>query len=169
MIKPYYKLPVINRSPWPLERSKGAAVGFDLRANIEAPITLFPQMAAQLIPTGIHIDMTSMTGMAAFIYPRSGLGHKSGLVMGNGTGVIDTDYHGELMISAWNRNSPLNHGLEKPTFATGGAIVINPGDRIAQLVFVHTWTFAIEPSYVEAFDSESVRGADGFGSSGVSS
>ena len=129
------------------------SAGVDLQAAIDAPMKLWPNEQARLIPTGISIFIGD-PGYAAFIFPRSGLGHKSGLVLGNGTGVIDADYQGELFVSAWNR-SPLS---TQP-------IEINPGDRIAQMVFMpvaQVEQFVI----VEEFKATE-RGAAGFGSTGV--
>lgn len=132
--------------------TEGAA-GVDLRACIDAPILLERGGKSVLIPTGIAISIKD-PNYCALILPRSGLGHKEGLVLGNGTGLIDSDYQGELFVSAWARP----HG-DVP------APIINPGDRIAQLVFapiVHA-NFL----WVAEFDQTSDRGAGGFGSSGV--
>jgi dUTP pyrophosphatase len=132
--------------PLPAHATEGSA-GMDLRACIDATITLKPG-DTELIPTGlaIHIDDP---GLAATILPRSGLGHKHGIVLGNLVGLIDSDYQGQLFVSCWNR------GLE--TFN------IEVGDRIAQLVFVPVVRADFE--VVEAF-TESSRGAGGFGHSG---
>lgn len=105
------------------------------------------------MPAGFALSIGD-ADWAALVYPRSGLGHKRGLVLGNTVGVIDADYQGQLFISAWNRNSP------------GSAdIVIEPGERIAQLVF----TRVIRPQFrlVEEFDAASQRGAGGYGSTGT--
>jgi dUTP pyrophosphatase len=132
--------------PLPAHATEGSA-GMDLRACIDATITLKPG-DTELIPTGlaIHIDDP---GLAATILPRSGLGHKHGIVLGNLVGLIDSDYQGQLFVSCWNR------GHE--TFN------IEVGDRIAQLVFVPVVRADFE--VVEAF-TESSRGAGGFGHSG---
>jgi len=132
--------------PLPSYATDGSA-GLDLRACLEAPLTLEPGRA-ELIPTGfaIHVDDP---GLAAVLLPRSGLGHKHGIVLGNLVGLIDSDYQGQVMVSAWNR------GREPFT--------IQPGDRIAQMVIVPVVQVQLE--VVEAF-SESARGAGGFGSSG---
>ena len=132
--------------PLPTYATDGAA-GIDLRVCLDAPL----QIAAGetvLLPTGIAIYIADPS-LAAVILPRSGLGHKHGIVLGNLVGLIDSDYQGELKISCWNR------GIEHFTVA--------PGDRIAQLVFVPV--VAARFTLVEAFD-ESARGEGGFGSSG---
>jgi dUTP pyrophosphatase len=105
-----------------------------------------------LVPTGLAMHMNSHD-FCALVMPRSGLGHKRGLVLGNGTGVIDADYMAECFVSVWNRNP------------SGEPIVINPGDRIAQMLFVPV----VRPSFevVEAFSASSQRGLGGFGSTGV--
>ena len=133
--------------PLPTYATTGSA-GMDLRACLEKTITLFPNETA-LIPTdlAIHIGDPSL---AAVILPRSGLGHKHGIVLGNLVGLIDSDYQGQLMISCWNRG--------KEIFA------IQPGERIAQLVFVPVVQVALQQ--VETFD-QSHRGEGGFGHSGT--
>jgi dUTP pyrophosphatase len=123
------------------------AAGLDLRACIEAPIKLHPGETV-LVPTGIAIHLAD-PGLAALILPRSGLGHKHGIVLGNLVGLIDSDYQGEISVSAWNR------GHE--TFT------LNPLDRLAQLVVVPVLQVAF--NIVEEF-AESERGAGGFGSTG---
>lgn len=129
------------------------AAAIDLHACLDAPLTIEPGTPAQLVPAGIAVHMGNPY-MAATIAPRSGLGHKKGLVLGNSIGVIDADYQGPIMVSVWNRNAP---GSEP--------IVIQPGERIAQMMFVPV----LRPVFttVEAFSSESARGAGGFGSTGV--
>ncbi len=121
----------------------------DLRACIDAPLALAPG-AAELIPTGVSIYIAD-PGLAAVLLPRSGLGHKSGIVLGNLVGLIDSDYQGPLMVSAWNRGAT--------------PFTINPGDRIAQMVFVPVVQVGFE--VVEDF-STTARGSGGFGSSGHS-
>jgi dUTP pyrophosphatase len=132
--------------PLPTYATNGSA-GLDLRACIDSDLELKPDQA-KLIPTGIAIHIADPS-MAAHILPRSGLGHKHGIVLGNLVGLIDSDYQGELKISCWNRS--------QETFT------IHPGDRIAQLVIVPV--LQVEFDMVDQFH-ESHRGTDGFGSSG---
>lgn len=119
----------------------------DLRAAIYAPFIIDPQAKAVLIPTGFAVDMQDPT-MCAVILPRSGLGHKHGLILGNSIGLIDSDYQGQLFISCWNRS-------EK-------AFTINPGDKIAQLVFLPV--IQARFNLVESFKPTD-RGEGGFGHS----
>jgi dUTP pyrophosphatase len=135
-----------NEIPMPAHATPGSA-GMDLRACVEAPLTL-NSGDTQLIPTGIAIHIAD-PGLAAMILPRSGLGHKHGIVLGNLVGLIDSDYQGQLFVSCWNR------GRE--------SFVIQPGERIAQLVIVPV--VQAEFRVVESFE-ESHRGEGGFGSSG---
>jgi dUTP pyrophosphatase len=132
--------------PLPQHATEGSA-GMDLRACLDAPLTLAPG-AAELIPTGISIYVED-PNLAALLLPRSGLGHKSGIVLGNLVGLIDSDYQGPLMVSCWNRGS--------------AAFTVNPGDRIAQMVLVPVVQAEFE--VVEDF-AASLRGVGGFGSSG---
>lgn len=132
--------------PLPAHATGGSA-GMDLRACLNAPLTLNPG-AAELIPTGISIYIED-AGLAAMLLPRSGLGHKSGIVLGNLVGLIDSDYQGPLMVSTWNRGS--------------APFTIQPGDRIAQMVIVPVLQVGFD--IVEDF-SVTQRGAGGFGSSG---
>jgi dUTP diphosphatase len=132
--------------PFPHYATAGSA-GMDLRACLDAPLEINPG-DTHLIPTGIAVHMED-TAMAAVILPRSGLGHKHGIVLGNLVGLIDSDYQGQIMVSCWNRG--------------GEPFVIQAGERIAQLVFVPVIQAGFE--VVEEF-SESVRGAGGFGHSG---
>ncbi len=134
--------------PLPEHATAGSA-GMDLRACIDAPLALSPG-AVELIRTGISIHIADPQ-LAAVLLPRSGLGHKHGIVLGNLLGLIDSDYQGPLMVSVWNRGSAV--------------FTINPGDRIAQIVFVPVVQVAFE--VVEDF-SATARGARGFGSSGHS-
>lgn len=136
-----------NDIPLPQRGTAGSA-GVDLRACVDRPLTLEPG-DCELIPTGIAIHIGD-PGLAAMILPRSGLGHKRGIVLGNLVGLIDSDYQGELMISCWNR------GREPFT--------IEPGERIAQLVVVPVVQADFE--LVESF-AESARGAGGFGHTGT--
>jgi dUTP pyrophosphatase len=123
------------------------AAGLDLRACLDAPLTLQPG-DSRLVPSGIAIHLGD-PGTAALVLPRSGLGAKHGIVLGNLVGLIDSDYQGEVMVSVWNRGR--------------SAFTIQPLDRIAQLVVVPVLQVAI--NVVEHFAS-SDRGADGFGSTG---
>ena len=127
--------------------STAGAAGFDLRACIDKPLKLGPG-AADLVPSGIAIHLAD-PGLAAVVLPRSGLGHKHGIVLGNLVGLIDSDYQGQVMVSLWNRS--------EATFT------INPMDRIAQLVVVPV--VQVKLNVVEEF-SASGRGAGGFGSTG---
>ncbi len=128
------------------------AAAIDLHACLNEPLHLAPQSPAALVPAGIALHMGD-AGMAALIVPRSGLGHKHGLVVGNLVGVIDADYTGPILVSAWNRNP-----------AGTAPIVIQPGDRIAQMIFVPILRPAF--SVVDSFTSSTARGAGGFGSTG---
>jgi dUTP pyrophosphatase len=130
----------------PAYATAGSA-GLDLRACIDAPIVLAPG-AAELLPTGIAIHISD-PGHAAMILPRSGLGHKHGIVLGNLVGLIDSDYQGPLMVSCWNRGQ--------------APFTIEPFDRIAQLVVVPV--VQAEFRVVASFDA-SERGSGGFGSTG---
>ncbi|KAF7599689.1 MAG: deoxyuridine 5'-triphosphate nucleotidohydrolase [Candidatus Dactylopiibacterium carminicum] len=123
------------------------AAGLDLRACIDAPLTLNPGNT-HLIPTGMAIHLADPK-LAALILPRSGLGHKHGIVMGNLVGLIDSDYQGQLFVSTWNRGNEV--------------FTIQPMDRIAQLVVVPVVQVAL--NVVDEFDV-SKRGAGGFGSTG---
>ncbi|AOL21033.1 deoxyuridine 5'-triphosphate nucleotidohydrolase [Xanthomonas citri pv. malvacearum str. GSPB1386] len=134
---------------WPLPAyATESSAGMDLRAALEAPMTLQPGDAA-LIPSGIAIHLADPQ-LCAVILPRSGLGHRHGIVLGNGTGLIDADYQGPLLISTWNR------GRE--------AFTIEPGDRIAQLVILPIVRMGLQ--VVDTF-VDSARGAGGFGHTGV--
>ncbi len=133
---------------WPLpDYATEGAAGMDLRACIDAPLTVRPGETV-LIPTGfaMHIGDDSL---AAVILPRSGLGHRHGIVLGNLVGLIDSDYQGQVYVSCWNRS--------------GESFTIEPGERIAQMVFVPVVRAAFE--VVERFE-ETARGAGGFGHSG---
>ncbi len=133
--------------PLPEYATEGSA-GIDLRACLDEPLTLEPGQT-QLLPTGMAIHIED-SALAAMILPRSGLGHKHGIVLGNLVGLIDSDYQGQLMVSCWNRGNT--------TFT------IQPGERIAQLILVPVVQAKLE--IVESFD-ESDRGAGGFGHSGT--
>ncbi|MFE1601400.1 dUTP diphosphatase [Methylobacterium sp. ID0610] len=132
------------------------AAGLDLHACLDAPLVLAPQAVPALVPAGFAVAIRD-PDWCALVYPRSGLGHREGLVLGNTVGVIDADYEGPLMLSVWNRNPP----------ETGAALTIAPGERIAQLVFTRVTRPGIR--VVERFSGEAAaRGAGGFGSSGRS-
>ncbi len=131
----------------PAYATPGSA-GLDLRACLAAPLLLAPG-AWELVPTGIAIHLAD-PGYAAMILPRSGLGHKHGIVLGNLVGLIDSDYQGQLMVSAWNRSST--------------AYTVQPMERIAQLVVVPVVQARF--NIVQAFEA-SARGAGGYGSTGT--
>ena len=132
--------------PLPVYATTGSA-GLDLRACLNAPLALAPGKA-ELIPTGLAIHLDD-PGLAAMILPRSGLGHKHGVVLGTLVGLIDSDYQGQLMVSCWNRGS--------------AEFVVQPGERIAQMVIVPVVQVRLE--VVEDF-AQSARGAGGFGHTG---
>jgi dUTP pyrophosphatase len=132
--------------PLPAYATEGSA-GLDLRACLDQPLTLAPGHA-ELVPTGLAIHLDD-PGLAAVLLPRSGLGHKHGIVLGNLVGLIDSDYQGQVMVSVWNR--------------AGASFTIQPGERIAQLVVVPVVQVKLE--VVDAFE-QTDRGAGGFGSSG---
>ncbi|HIG42177.1 MAG: dUTP diphosphatase [bacterium] len=141
--------PIVGKTiPLPVYSTTGSA-GMDLRACIEEPLTIAPAKTV-LIPTGLAIYLEDPQ-YAALILPRSGLGHKHGIVLGNLVGLIDSDYQGELMISCWNRGST--------------AFTIQQGDRVAQLIIIPV----IQASFniVDEF-KQTERGVGGFGSSGNS-
>lgn len=134
---------------WPLpDYATAHSAGMDLRAALDAPLELQPGAAA-LVPSGLAIHIGD-PGLCAVLLPRSGLGHKHGIVLGNGTGLIDADYQGPLMISLWNRSDT--------------AFTIAPGDRVAQLVLLPVVRAALQ--VVDTFE-ESARGQGGFGHTGV--
>lgn len=134
--------------PLPAYATPGSA-GLDLRALLDSALTLEPGQT-ELIPTGLAIHIGD-PNLCATILPRSGLGHKHGIVLGNLVGLIDSDYQGQLMVSVWNRGH--------------SSFTIEPGERMAQLVFVPV--VQAEFNLVESFD-ESARGEGGFGHSGRS-
>jgi dUTP pyrophosphatase len=134
------------RGQLPQYATSGSA-GLDLRACIAAPLTLAPGQA-ELVPSGIAIHLGD-AGLAAVILPRSGLGHKHGIVLGNLVGLIDSDYQGQILVSAWNRGT--------------APFTIQPMERLAQLVVVPVVQVGL--NVVEDFDA-SRRGASGFGSTG---
>jgi dUTP pyrophosphatase len=131
----------------PPQYATAGAAGLDLRACIDSPLTLVPG-ASELVPSGIAIHLAD-PGLAAIVLPRSGLGAKHGIVLGNLVGLIDSDYQGQIMVSLWNRSA--------------AAFTIQPLDRIAQLVIVPVLQVGF--NIVEEF-AASERGAAGFGSTG---
>jgi dUTP diphosphatase len=131
----------------PTYATPGSA-GLDLRACIDEPIELKPGQT-ELVPTGLAIHLAD-SSVAAVVLPRSGLGHKHGIVLGNLVGLIDSDYQGQIFVSVWNRG--------------GSVFTLNPMERIAQLVFVPVLQVQLHP--VQAF-AESQRGDGGFGSTGT--
>ena len=134
---------------WPMPAyATDASAGLDLRAALEAPLELLPGDTA-LIPSGLAIHLADPT-LCAVVLPRSGLWHRHGIVLGNGTGLIDADYQGPLMISTWNRGK--------------AAFTIEPGDRIAQLVVLPIVRATLQ--VVDTFE-QSARGEGGFGHTGV--
>jgi dUTP pyrophosphatase len=133
--------------PLPSPATPGSA-GMDLRACIDAPIELAPG-ACELIPAGFALHIAD-TGLAAVLLPRSGLGHKQGIVLGNLVGLIDSDYQGQVMVSLWNRGQQV--------------FTINPGDRVAQMIFVPVVQAELE--VVQEFEP-SRRAAGGFGHTGI--
>lgn len=135
---------------WPLPDYATAGAGaLDVRAMLTEPLTVAPGQTA-LLPSGFALHLAD-PGLAALLLPRSGLGHKHGIVLGNGVGLIDSDYQGEVLVSCWNR--------------AGAPFTIEPGERIAQLVIVPVLRARFE--VVEDF-AASARGAGGFGHTGRS-
>ena len=134
---------------WPLPTyATEASAGLDLRAALEAPLVLGPGETA-LLPSGIAIHLAD-PHLCAVVLPRSGLGHRHGIVLGNGTGLIDADYQGPLLISVWNRS--------------GESFTLQPGDRVAQLVVLPIPRVSLQ--VVDTF-ADSARGEGGFGHTGV--
>jgi dUTP pyrophosphatase len=131
----------------PPQYATAGAAGLDLRACIDAPLALEPGQSA-LVPSGIAIHLSD-PGLAALVLPRSGLGHKHGIVLGNLVGLIDSDYQGQIMVSLWNRSA--------------APYTLQPMERVAQLVIVPVLQVAL--NIVEEF-AASERGAGGFGSTG---
>lgn len=155
-MKPTIEIKILDARlhQWGLPQYQTAlAAAIDLFACIDTPVLVPPQAPAQLIPSGIALHMNSMD-LCAVILPRSGLGHKKGLILGNSVGLIDADYTAQCFMSVWNRN-PAPHS--EP-------IVIQPGERIAQMMFLPV----VRPTFevVEEFSSQSQRGSGGFGSTG---
>ncbi|GHG29926.1 dUTP diphosphatase [Paracoccus aerius] len=129
------------------------SAAIDLFACLDTTIEVDPQAPAVLIPSGIALSFDDFS-FAGLVLPRSGQGHKRGLVLGNSTGLIDPDYTGEILISTWNRNPP-----------GSDPILIQPGERIAQMIFVPV----IRPAFtvVDSFSRSTARAAGGFGSTGA--
>jgi dUTP pyrophosphatase len=138
---------------WGLPRYQTAvAAAIDLLACLDAPVEIAPGTPPALISSGIAVHIGD-PGLAALVLPRSGMGHRQGLVLGNLVGLIDADYTGPIMVSAWNRNAPGTPPIR-----------LAPGDRFAQLIFVPV--ARPEFAVVEEFTAPSERGAGGFGSTG---
>ena len=133
------------------EYATDGSAGLDLRAVIEKPINIAPG-ETKMIATGLAINIGD-PNVACILLPRSGLGIKKGLVLGNLVGLCDSDYQGEYMVAAWNRN------------LSGDTIVVSPGERIAQAVFIPV--IQVEFEDVEEFSEKTQRGEGGFGSTGV--
>ena len=143
-------LHTLTEEKLPCYQTQGSAA-IDMIAAIDAPVLVVPGMPSVLIPLGVAINIDDEQ-VAALLLPRSGTGHKQGLVLGNGVGLIDSDYQGEIFMSACVR--PGHQPVE-----------IKPGDRIAQLMFVPV--IHIEPVVVGEFSSETERSTGGFGSTGA--
>jgi dUTP pyrophosphatase len=138
---------------WGLPTYQSAmAAAIDLHACLDATLVIEPGATPALIPAGFAVHMAD-PAMAAMVLPRSGMGHKRGLVLGNLIGLIDPDYQGPIMVSAWNRNAP---GTEPVT--------LKPGERFAQMLFVPILRPIL--TLVDAFTAASDRGSGGFGSTG---
>lgn len=153
-VRPVIELKVLDERlhDWGLpDYQTDLAAGIDLMACLDQPMRVQPQAPAQLVPTGLALHMDA-DDLCALVLPRSGLGHKRGLVLGNGSGVIDADYMAQIFVSVWNRNPE------------GDPIEIAPGDRIAQMLFVPI----VRPRFeqVTEFSRNSRRGLGGFGSTG---
>ena len=156
MTSPCVELKVLDQRlrEWGLPRYQSEmAAAIDLHACIDGPLELLGGAPAALVPAGIAVHMAD-PGLAALVLPRSGLGHRKGLVLGNLVGLIDADYTGPVLVSAWNRGA-----------AGSEPVVLMPGERFAQMVFVPI----LRPGFkiVEAFTIRSERGAGGFGSTGM--
>lgn len=133
--------------PKPDYATDGSA-GLDIRAMVNAPITL-PPGGVELIPTGFALDFSD-SNLGLLVLPRSGLGHKHGIILGNSVGLVDSDYHGQVMLSMWNRSDT--------------AFEIHPGERIAQMVFVPVVQVRLRT--VSELSGSSIRGEGGFGHTG---
>ncbi len=138
---------------WGVPRYQSAmAAAIDLHACVDAPVEIAAGGAPVLISAGFAVHMND-AGMAALVLPRSGMGHRRGLVLGNLVGLVDADYTGPILVSAWNRNAP---GTDP--------IMLQPGERFAQMMFVPVLRPSL--SLVDAFTGASERGSGGFGSTG---
>ena len=138
---------------WGLPRYQSSmAAAIDLHACLDAPLLLLPGAAPVLISAGFAVHLAD-PHLAAIVLPRSGLGHRKGLVLGNLVGLIDPDYTGPILVSAWNRNLP-----------GGDPVLVQPGERFAQMMFVPV----VRPRFkvVAEFPAQTARGAGGFGSTG---
>ena len=156
MSTPQFELKVLDERvrEWGLPTFQtDMSAGIDMYACVDEPLELQPQANAILVPTGIAILMND-PNVVALLLARSGLGHKKGVILGQSVGTIDADYANEIFVSTWLRTPP---GSEP--------VIINPGDRIAQLVFLPI----LRPTFqvVEEFSSKTLRGLGGFGSTGV--
>lgn len=156
------------RGDFYLEHATDGSAGFDVRAAIDEPIKLIRGGRSQLIPTGFKMHISDPNYMA-IIVPRSGNGHKRGLVLGNSVAIIDSDYQGEWFVSAWARpNRTQWTSTEKNDFIdndTPEYVLVNPGDRIAQIIFVPI----AHPNFVqvEKLSASTARGTGGFSSTGT--
>jgi len=153
-LEPAVELKILDArlAEWGLPRyASASAAAIDLHACLDAPLEMDPGAPAELVPAGFSIFIRDPF-IAATILPRSGLGHRQGLVLGNLVGLIDADYQGPILVSVWNR------GRDRVT--------IRPGERIAQMMFVPV----IRPRFavVDAFSDPTARGSGGFGSTGSS-
>lgn len=156
------------RGDFYLEHATDGSAGFDVRAAIDEPIKLIRGGRSQLIPTGFKMHISDPNYMA-IIVPRSGNGHKRGLVLGNSVAIIDSDYQGEWFVSAWARSNRTQWtSTEKNDFIdndTPEYVLVNPGDRIAQIIFVPI----AHPKFVQVdkLSASTVRGEGGFSSTGT--
>jgi dUTP pyrophosphatase len=151
-LRPRVEIKVLDHRlhEWGLPRyQSAAAAAIDLHACLDAPLTISPGTAPTLISAGFALHMAD-PHLAALVLPRSGMGHKRGLVLGNLVGLIDPDYTGPIMVSAWNRGQV--------------TVVLTPGERFAQMLFVPVIRPELVP--VAGFSVESERGGSGFGSTG---
>lgn len=143
--------PRLETPEWALEYQTAGAAGLDVRACLERPIMLFPGETL-MIPLGFALHIADPS-VCAVLLPRSGLGHREGIVLGNLVGLVDSDYQGQVSASVWNRSA-----ADTPAF------MISPGDRIAQLVFLPV----IRPELTRVEDfTPTARGAGGFGNTGL--